>query len=224
MTKEEKKAAKAHRRQSLSLRQRFYAYVKRVLSFVIAFPMSIALAPLFVVVAVAIKADDRGPVFFKQLRTGKYGQNFYVYKFRTMRADNDALNFGIENQYTKTGKFLRATSIDELPQLYNIIRGEMCFIGPRPWMTEYYDLMNARQRHRVDVTPGITGLAQAKGRNDISIFEKIDYDLDYIKHYSFKEDVKVVLLSVEAVLSRTGADASKSTIQTELDNLKSQSA
>ena len=222
MTKEEKKAAIKRRKQSLNAGQRFYAVIKQILSFIIAVPALILCLPLFAVVAILIKLDDHGPVIFKQLRTGKYGQNFYVYKFRTMKVENDALNFGVENQYTKIGKFLRSTSIDELPQLVNIVRGEMCFIGPRPWMVEYFQLMNAQQRHRVDVTPGISGLAQAKGRNDLTIFEKIDYDLEYIKHYSFTEDIKVIFLSIEAVLSQAGADAGKSVIQEDLDNLKSQ--
>ena len=98
----------------------------------------------------------------------------------------------------------------------------MCFIGPRPWMVEYFKLMNKEQRHRVDVLPGITGLAQAKGRNSIDIFDKINYDLEYIRHYSLKEDIKVVLLTAETVIAQTGADASKSNLQDELQSLKSQ--
>lgn len=139
-----------------------------------------------------------------------------------MRVDNDALDFARENQYTRIGSFLRKTSLDELPQLINIVRGEMCFIGPRPWMVEYFKLMNKEQRHRVDVLPGITGLAQAKGRNSIDIFDKINYDLEYIRHYSLKEDIKVVLLTAETVIAQTGADASKSNLQDELQSLKSQ--
>ena len=206
----------------MTKRQKAYAIFKRILSFLIATVGLMALSPIFLLIILAIKLDDKGPAFFKQLRTGKGGQNFYIYKFRTMRADNDALDFSHENQYTRIGRFLRKTSLDELPQLINIVRGEMCFIGPRPWMVEYFKYFNEEQKHRVDVLPGITGLAQAKGRNAIDVFDKINYDLEYIRHYSLKEDIKVVFLSVETVLAQTGADASKSALQDELQSLKSQ--
>ena len=206
----------------MTKRQKAYAIFKRILSFLIATVGLMALSPIFLLIILAIKLDDKGPAFFKQLRTGKGGQNFYIYKFRTMRVDNDALDFAHENQYTRIGRFLRKTSLDELPQLINIVRGEMCFIGPRPWMVEYFKYFNEEQKHRVDVLPGITGLAQAKGRNAIDVFDKINYDLEYIRHYSLKEDIKVVFLSVETVLAQTGADASKSALQDELQSLKSQ--
>lgn len=206
----------------MTKRQKAYAIFKRILSFLIATVGLMALSPIFLLIILAIKLDDKGPAFFKQLRTGKGGQNFYIYKFRTMRVDNDALDFTHENQYTHIGRFLRKTSLDELPQLINIVRGEMCFIGPRPWMVEYFKYFNEEQKHRVDVLPGITGLAQAKGRNAIDVFDKINYDLEYIRHYSLKEDIKVVFLSVETVLAQTGADASKSALQDELQSLKSQ--
>ena len=206
----------------MTKRQKAYAIFKRILSFLIATVGLMALSPIFLLIILAIKLDDKGPAFFKQLRTGKGGQNFYIYKFRTMRVDNNALDFARENQYTRIGRFLRKTSLDELPQLINIVRGEMCFIGPRPWMVEYFKYFNEEQKHRVDVTPGITGLAQAKGRNSIDVFDKINYDLEYIRHYSLKEDIKVVFLSVETVLAQTGADASKSALQDELQSLKSQ--
>lgn len=208
----------------LTKRAIFYGYFKRVVSFIIATIGLICLMPVALLIILAIKLDDKGPAFFKQLRTGRGGKNFYIYKFRTMRVDNDALDFARENQYTRIGSFLRKTSLDELPQLINIIRGEMCFIGPRPWMVEYFKYFNEEQKHRVDVTPGITGLAQAKGRNAIDVFDKINYDLEYIRHYSLKEDIKVVFLSVETVLAQTGADASKSALQDELQSLKSQQA
>lgn len=206
----------------LTKRAIFYGYFKRVVSFIIATIGLFCLMPVASLIILAIKLDDKGPAFFKQLRTGRGGKNFYIYKFRTMRVDNDALDFARENQYTRIGSFLRKTSLDELPQLINIVRGEMCFIGPRPWMVEYFKLMNKEQRHRVDVLPGITGLAQAKGRNSIDIFDKINYDLEYIRHYSLKEDIKVVLLTAETVIAQTGADASKSNLQDELQSLKSQ--
>ena len=179
-------------------------------------------APIMLIIAIAIKLDSEGPVIFKQKRTGKYGKVFEVWKFRTMAANNDVHNFKKADQHTKVGTFLRKTSLDELPQLFNIVFGEMSFIGPRPWITDYFENMNEEQRHRVDVTPGMTGLAQAKGRNNISIFDKINYDLEYIDNYGLIEDIKVVLLTIKTVLSKEGADAGKNTIQTELEDLKTQ--
>ena len=179
-------------------------------------------APIMLIIAIAIKLDSEGPVIFKQERTGKFGKNFKVWKFRTMAANNDVHNFSKADQHTKVGTFLRKTSLDELPQLFCIFLGKMSFIGPRPWITDYYQNMNEEQRHRVDVTPGLTGLAQAKGRNNISIFEKINYDLEYIDNYSLLEDIKVVFLTIKTVLSKDGADAGKSTIQNELEDLRTQ--
>ena len=178
--------------------------------------------PIMIIIAIAIKLDSKGPVIFKQKRTGKYGKVFEVWKFRTMAANNDVHNFKKADQHTKVGTFLRKTSLDELPQLFNIVFGAMSFIGPRPWITDYFDNMNEEQRHRVDVTPGMTGLAQAKGRNNISIFDKINYDLEYIDNYGLIEDIKVVLLTIKTVLSKEGADAGKDTIKTELEDLRTQ--
>ena len=172
--------------------------------------------------AIAIKLDSKGPAIFKQTRTGRYGKNFNVWKFRTMAANNDVHDFSKKDQHTKVGTFLRKTSLDELPQLFNIFVGKMSFIGPRPWITDYYENMNEEQRHRNDVRPGLTGLAQAKGRNNISIFEKINYDLEYIKNYGLIEDIKVIFLTIKTVFSKEGADAGKNVIQNELEDLKTQ--
>ena len=180
----------------------------------------VVLGPLMLLIAVLIKLDSKGPILFKQLRTGKYGKNFYMLKFRTMEANNDVHDFSKADQHTRIGKILRKTSLDELPQLINILRAEMSFIGPRPWITDYYDAMNDAQRHRNDVRPGITGLAQAMGRNTLDIFQKISYDLEYIKNYSLLMDIKVIILSVKAVFTAKGADAGKGTIQNELEALK----
>ena len=174
------------------------------------------------IIAIAIKLDSRGPVIFKQDRTGKYGKIFKCWKFRTMVANNNVRDFSKADQHTKVGTFLRNTSLDELPQLFSILMGHMSFIGPRPWIPEYFENMNEEQKHRVDITPGLTGLAQAKGRNNISIFEKINYDLEYIDNYGLLEDIKVVLLTIKTVLTKEGADAGKQTIQNEIEDLKTQ--
>ena len=174
------------------------------------------------IIAIAIKIDSKGPVFFKQERTGKNGKIFNMLKFRSMVADNDVHDFKKQDQVTKVGKFLRKTSLDELPQLITILLGKMSFIGPRPWIHDYYLSMNDIQRHRYDVRPGLTGLAQANGRNTLSIFDKIGYDLEYIKKYSLWQDIKVVFLTIKAVFSAKGANAGKDTIKNELDDLKNQ--
>lgn len=196
-----------------------YQYIKRMFDFIIAIILIIIFLVPMLIIGILIKLDSKGPVFFKQERTGKYGKNFKVYKFRSMTANNDVHDFYKQDQHTKVGTILRKLSLDELPQLINIIRGEMSFIGPRPWIPDYYENMTEYQRHRNDVLPGITGLAQIKGRNNISILAKINYDLEYVKNYSFIQDVKIFFLTIKTVLSKEGADAGKSTIQTELETL-----
>ena len=179
-------------------------------------------SPLMIIIAIAIKLDSKGPVLFKQERTGKHGKNFYVYKFRTMSADNNVHDFSKADQHTEIGKILHKTSLDELPQLFSIATGKMSFIGPRPWIPDYYENMNDNQRHRYDVRPGLTGLAQCMGRNNISITDKINYDLEYIREYSLYQDIKIVFLTIKCVFSSSGADAGKGTIENELNDLKNQ--
>ena len=196
-----------------------YSIIKRVLGFVFALIGIIVASPVMILTAIAIKLDSKGPAIFKQIRTGYKGKTFYVYKFRSMAVDNDVHDFSSQDRHTKVGNFIRKTSIDELPQLFNVLLGQMAFIGPRPWITDYWDNMNERERHRCDVLPGITGLAQAKGRNAITIFDKINYDLEYVENYSLWQDIKVIFWTIKTVLSKQGADAGKSTIQNELHDL-----
>ena len=179
-------------------------------------------SPVMIIIAIAIKLDDGGPVFFKQERTGKGGTIFNLRKFRTMSVDNDVHNFSKADQHTRVGKFLRKTSLDELPQLFAIASGKMSFIGPRPWIPDYYINMNKVQRQRYIVRPGLTGLAQAKGRNNISIFKKISYDLVYIQNYSLVQDILIIFWTIQSVFSGKGADAGKNTIKKEIDDLKHQ--
>lgn len=199
-----------------------YKYLKRTLDLIMAIVLLVIFIIPMIIIGVIIKLDSKGPVFFKQPRTGKDGKEFLLYKFRSMAVDNDVHDFSKGDQHTKVGTILRKLSLDELPQIINIFKGEMSFIGPRPWIPDYYESMNERQRHRCDVLPGITGLAQAKGRNDISILKKINYDLEYVENYSLLEDIKIIFLTVKTVLSKEGADAGKNTIQTELETLKTQ--
>lgn len=209
-------------RRNWNKRKSIYAVIKRFFDVIFALLGLIFALPIMVIIAIAIKVDSKGPVIFKQTRTGKYGKEFMAWKFRTMVANNDVYDFSVGDKHTKVGTFLRKTSLDELPQLFCILFGTMSFIGPRPWITDYYDNMNEEQRHRVDVTPGLTGLAQANGRNNLTIFEKINYDLEYIDNYSLIEDIIVILLTIKTVLSKEGADAGKSTIQNEIEDLKTQ--
>lgn len=209
-------------RRNWNLRKEFYSYIRRLLDIIFSLIGIVLTSPIMLIIAIAIKLDSRGPVIFKQDRTGKYGKNFKVWKFRTMAVNNDVLDFSKADQHTKVGTFLRKTSLDELPQFFSILMGYMSFIGPRPWIPEYFENMSEEQKHRVDVTPGLTGLAQAKGRNSISIFDKINYDLEYIDNYGLLEDIKVVLLTIKTVLTKEGADAGKQTIQNEIEDLKTQ--
>lgn len=182
----------------------------------------IILSPLFIIISLLIMLDSKGPILFKQVRTGKKGKLFTMYKFRTMVFDNDVYDFKSKDKHTKIGKILRKTSLDEIPQLICILKGDMSFIGPRPWIVDYYDNMNDIQRHRYDVRPGLTGLAQASGRNNLSIFDKINYDLEYIKNYSLRQDIKVIFMTIKSVFTCCGCDAGKKTIQDELNALKKQ--
>ena len=173
-----------------SIRIKVFAGIKFILDRLFAIIGIIAFSPIMLIIAILIKIDSNGPILFVQDRTGK------------------------------NGKILRQTSLDELPQLFTIASGKMSFIGPRPWITDYYDNMNKNQRHRNDVRPGLTGLAQCMGRNNISIFDKINYDLEYIKKYSFSQDIKIIFLTIQCVLKRSGVNAGKNTIKNELNELK----
>lgn len=201
-----------------------YKIIKRIIDVIIALIFSIILLPIFLVVFIAIKIEDGGPVFYHQIRTGKDGKNFKMYKFRSMNVLPPELEMTIphEQRITKVGKFLRKTSIDELPQVINILKGEMSLIGPRPWKTEYYQLFTEEQKHRCDVLPGITGLAQSRGRNGLSIFEKIKYDIEYANHVSFKMDLRIVLDSIVIIFKREHAEIIQEDIQTELEQLSNQ--
>ena len=173
-----------------------YIKVKRIISFILAVLLFILFLPIMVIISIAIRLESKGSPIFKQLRTGKNGKEFYCYKFRSMVKGNDVHDLSKKDQVTKVGRFIRKTSLDELPQLVNIIKGEMTFIGPRPWITDYAKHYTKRQRKRLDVTPGLTGLAQCSGRNNISIKEKIDLDIKYVENLSIKIDLYVLYKTI----------------------------
>ncbi len=207
-------------RRNWNIKKSLYSFIKRFLDILLSAIGIIVSWPIMIIIAIGIKVDSKGPIIFCQQRTGKYGRSFNVWKFRTMISSNNVRDFSKDDQRTKIGVFLRKTSLDELPQLFNILIGRMSFIGPRPWIPEYYDNMNEEQKHRVDVTPGLTGLAQVNGRNNISVIEKIKYDLEYIDNYGLVMDLKIIFLTIKIVFSREGADAGKFTIQNELEELR----
>ena len=178
------------------------------------------------IVAICIKIEDRGPIIYKSKRMGKGCKVFNTYKFRSMKHNREELksNLSHEEMVTKVGKVIRKTSLDELPQLFNILKGEMSFIGPRPWIPEYYEWFTDEQKRRSNVLPGISGLAQVKGRNGINIFKKIEYDLYYVDHISFFLDVKLVFETIVQVFKKTNAEISEQGIKQEIKELQKQEA
>lgn len=164
------------------------------------------LAPLMLILAGCVRLKLGSPIIFKQIRPGKNEQLFFMYKFRTMTDEKDQHGAYLpdEVRLTKFGKLLRATSLDELPELWNIFKGEMSFVGPRPLLVEYLTLYNEEQRKRHNIRPGLTGLAQVSGRNAISWEEKFTYDCLYVESYSFGKDVWILLQTVLKVFKQEG--------------------
>lgn len=186
-------------------------YIKRVLDLVLALVLVVLFSPVMLLAAIAIKIEDpSGPVLFKQKRPGKDAKIFTIYKFRTMRVETekDGRPLSDMERLTKVGAFLRKSSIDELPQLFNIIRGEMSFIGPRPLLIEYLERYTPEQMRRHEVLPGISGWAQVNGRNAISWEEKFKYDVWYVDHLSFMLDLKIVLMTIYKVFKGEGINHS----------------
>lgn len=197
-------------------------YLKRILDFLIASLLLLIIWPLLLIVAIAIKLDSKGPALFKQVRTGKKGKEFTLYKFRSMTANNNFYDTTVEDQVTRVGRFIRKTSLDELPQIFNIIKGEMSFIGPRPWIVDYAKLFTKHQRKRLEVLPGITGLAQCSGRNNLNIKDRINIDVEYVNNISLRLDLYIFFKTVKCVLKREGFSNSKSAIHEELKVLEKQ--
>ena len=184
--------------------------VKRLADTILALILLMLAGIPMIIVAIAIKLEDKGPVIYKSVRMGKGLKTFNTYKFRSMKTNREELNSKMshEQMVTKVGKFIRKTSLDELPQLFNVLKGEMSFIGPRPWIPEYYVWFSDEQKRRADVLPGISGLAQAKGRNGINIFKKIEYDLEYVDNISLWMDIKCIWLTIVTVFKKDNAEIS----------------
>lgn len=179
---------------------------KRIFDFCGAFLLIIIFAPVMIWAYFVVKKHLGAPVIFTQMRPGLNEKIFKIYKFRTMSDDKDKNGelLSDEARLNNFGKMLRSTSIDELPQLFNVLRGDMSFIGPRPLLIEYLSLYNKRQKLRHSVRPGITGLAQVSGRNNISWAKKLELDSYYAQHLSFLLDVKIAFLTIKKVLKKEG--------------------
>ncbi len=181
-------------------------YFKRILDFILSLIAIIVLSPVFLIIAILVKIKLGSPIIFKQERPGKDEKIFTLYKFRTMTDEKDENGNLLpdEKRLTKFGKTLRSTSLDELPELFNILKGDMAIVGPRPLLKEYLPLYNEEQKHRHDVKPGLTGFAQISGRNSLSWEEKFNDDIIYIKKITFINDIKILFKTVLKVLKREG--------------------
>ena len=202
------------------LRNKIAWGLKRVLDVVVSIGALIALSPLMLFTALAVKLDSPGPVFFKQTRVGKHGVTFGCYKFRSMYIDAekrkaelavqneaDGPIFKIKNdpRITRVGRLIRKLSVDELPQLINVLRGEMSLVGPRPPVPKEVAQYTVEQLHRLDAVPGITGLQQVSGRSDLNFKRWVELDLQYISEQSVWNDIKILLMTIPAVVTGRGA-------------------
>jgi O-antigen biosynthesis protein WbqP len=203
----------------VGLKVMYKNYIKRIIDFILSLIAMIILWPVFLIIAILIKLDSKGPVLFKQKRVGKDKKHFYILKFRTMRTDTpkDMPTHMLKNPevfITRVGKFLRKTSLDELPQIINILKGEMSIIGPRPALWNQYDLIDERDKYGAnEVYPGLTGWAQINGRDELPIDIKAKYDGEYVKKMSFVFDVKIFFKTIFSVLRSEGVKEGASEVE-----------
>ncbi|KLU62669.1 putative sugar transferase EpsL [Peptococcaceae bacterium CEB3] len=185
-----------------------YLKIKRVLDIFFALVLLTVTSLIMLAAAVAIKLESEGPVLFKQRRPGRNGVIFTIYKFRTMRVETekDGEPLSDMERMTRVGGIVRKLSVDELPQLFNILKGEMSFIGPRPLLVQYLAHYTPQQMRRHEVTPGISGWAQVNGRNGVDWETRFEYDLWYVEHVSFRVDLMVFLRTLAIVLMRRGVN------------------
>lgn len=184
-------------------------FIKRPMDFILSLIAIVALSPVLLVVAILVRTKLGSPVLFKQRRPGINEKIFMIYKFRTMtdvRGENGEL-MPDSVRLTKFGKFLRSTSLDELPELFNILKGDMSIIGPRPLLVQYLPLYNDHQKRRHEVRPGLSGLAQVSGRNAISWEDKFNLDVKYVDSVSFIGDWKIIFLTIKKVFVREGINS-----------------
>jgi lipopolysaccharide/colanic/teichoic acid biosynthesis glycosyltransferase len=190
----------------------YKTYIKRFLDFIIALIGLVLIFPLFILVIIGLFFSNQGKPFFLQLRPGKNERIFKIIKFKTMNDKKDSVGNLLSDaeRLTKIGAFVRKTSLDELPQLINVLKGDMSLIGPRPLLPEYLPLYNVSQKRRHEVKPGITGWAQVNGRNAISWYHKFEYDVWYVNNVSFLLDCKIICLTINKVFKREGITSENS--------------
>ena len=201
-------------------KKKFQFFVKRIFDIILSLIGIIILLPIYLIIAIAIKLDSKGPILFKQVRVGKDRKNFTIYKFRTMvvsaeskrelqidptNMDNFVFQSKSDNRVTKVGSFLRNTSLDEIPQLFNVLFGNMSLVGPRPEIPDVVKYYPENYYQRLLVLPGITGLAQVSGRGEIELGKTIYYDLTYISNFSIWYDIKILFTTAFKVFKREGA-------------------
>ena len=187
-------------------------YVKRILDLTLSLIAVILCSPIFLILFLLVRFKLGSPVLFTQERPGKDEKIFRLYKFRTMTSQTDAQGELLpdEIRLTSFGKKLRATSLDELPELFNILKGDMSIVGPRPLLVKYLPLYNEEQRHRHDVRPGLTGQAQVHGRNTISWEEKFKHDVEYTRNVTFLNDCRIILATILKVIKKDGISSETS--------------
>ncbi|CAK7039487.1 MAG: Undecaprenyl phosphate N,N'-diacetylbacillosamine 1-phosphate transferase [Phascolarctobacterium sp.] len=197
-------------------------FIKRILDIILSLIALIILSPLLILISILVRIKLGSPVFFRQLRPGKNEKIFGILKFRTMTDERDESGNLLSDdiRLTKFGQFLRSTSIDELPELLNILKGDMSIVGPRPLLVQYLERYTEEQKHRHDVKPGLTGLAQVNGRNGIAWDEKFKYDIEYAKNVTFYGDCKIILQTVMKVFGREGISSATSVTMEEFKGNK----
>lgn len=204
--------------------QNVYIRIKRIIDFTLSFIGLVVLFPVLVILMIAIKLDSPGPIFFKQKRVGIHKTHFNILKFRTMKADTpkDVPTHLLENPQiyiTRLGKIMRRLSLDELPQLINILKGDMSIVGPRPALWNQYDLLEERDKYGAnDVVPGLTGWAQINGRDELDITEKAKLDGDYVKQIGFWMDLKCIWGTIGVILKSDGVAEGKRDNEKDIDN------
>lgn len=200
----------------------YKSFVKRIIDLILATVGIIVLSLPMLIIAIAIKIDSKGPVIFKQERVGKNGKTFKIYKFRSMCVGAEKTGSGVysgkgDTRVTKVGKFLRATSLDELPQFFNLLKGDMSFIGPRPPLTYHpwpWDNYNEEQKRMFEVRPGITGWAQVHGRKDVEWNKRIQLNVWYVDHVSLWLDIKILFMTVFKVFTNADNANTEATVKT----------
>ncbi len=194
-------------------------YVKRILDIILSLLAIIILSPLLIIISILVLIFMGRPIFFKQPRPGKNEKIFNMYKFRTMtnKKDKDGNLLPDNQRLNKFGKFLRSTSLDELPELFNILFGKMSFIGPRPLLVKYLPYYTEEEHHRHDVRPGLTGWAQVNGRNNLNWDDRFKLDVEYVNNLTFMMDIKVIFKTVSIVFKREGITDGKTETMTFLD-------